>query len=181
MVEVAPAFRRALPADAAALAGFMARTFREAYEGTCDARDIEAYIVEHFGPELQSKEIADARLDTLLVFMGDDLAGYAQLREGPAPASVVAGRPYEIKRFYVDHSWQGRGLAGSLMGAALAAAPAGTDRVWLQVMVSNGRAIRFYEKCGFRIVGETTFMMGADEQRDYVMVWSAEGGSSNSD
>lgn len=57
------------------------------------------------------------------------------------------------------------------MGACLREAPPGTP-IWLGVFTHNTRAIAFYAKSGFRVVGEMTFAMGEDPQRDFVMLWS---------
>jgi ribosomal protein S18 acetylase RimI-like enzyme len=43
------------------------------------------------------------------------------------------------------------------------------DVLWLGVWERNDRAIAFYEKQGFRIVGAQDFMLGSDRQRDHVM------------
>jgi diamine N-acetyltransferase len=77
----------------------------------------------------------------------------------------------EIRRFYVAASWRGRGVAGRLMTACLRVVPPGTP-VWLGVFTYNARAIAFYTKYGFRVVGDTTFLMGDDPQRDHIMQWT---------
>lgn len=53
------------------------------------------------------------------------------------------------------------------MSALLAAASAdGADVAWLGVWERNPRAIAFYAKVGFLEVGEHTFVLGRDRQRD---------------
>ncbi len=49
------------------------------------------------------------------------------------------------------------------------AAQNGHDVVWLTVWESNDRAIRFYQKYGFKEAGELTFVLGQDVQRDLYM------------
>ena len=44
------------------------------------------------------------------------------------------------------------------------------DLLWLGVWEHNPRAIAFYEKRGFRAIGAQEFLLGADRQRDLVMV-----------
>src|SRR5689334_4706743 len=41
--------------------------------------------------------------------------------------------------------------------------------LWLGVWERNSRAIAFYEKHGFQVVGEQPFLLGTDLQRDLVM------------
>jgi ribosomal protein S18 acetylase RimI-like enzyme len=45
--------------------------------------------------------------------------------------------------------------------------------VWLDVWERNTRAIEFYEKQGFTIVGEQDFVLGSDVQRDLLMARGA--------
>jgi ribosomal protein S18 acetylase RimI-like enzyme len=172
--DIPLAIRPAVPDDAAALAALAERTFRETYATMCRADDLEAYIAAHFGAARQREELEDAAMTTLLATeRGGVLAGYGQLRHGEAPAVVAGARPAEVARFYVDRPWQGRGVASALMTACLTTlARGGADAAWLGVFRANARAVRFYEKCGFTVVGLTTFTMGSDVQDDYVMARS---------
>jgi ribosomal protein S18 acetylase RimI-like enzyme len=43
------------------------------------------------------------------------------------------------------------------------------DTIWLGVWEHNDRAIRFYERWGFEIVGEKQFVLGGEKQCDVVM------------
>jgi GNAT superfamily N-acetyltransferase len=164
------AVRAAVPGDAAELAAFAARRFRETYLPACAAADVHAYADAAFTPARQAEELADPAGTTLWAEVDGRAAGYAQLRVGAAPPGVPGARPVEVARFYVDAPWHGRGVAAALLDAALrAAAERGGDVAWLAVWERNERAIRFYERRGFRRVGSATFTMGADEQRDHLM------------
>jgi ribosomal protein S18 acetylase RimI-like enzyme len=93
------------------------------------------------------------------------------LRWGTAPACVVARRPAEVQRIYVDRPWHGRGVAQALMAAMLEhARNGGADRVWLGVWEQNLRARAFYRRAGFADVGDHAFRLGDEVQRDRVMV-----------
>jgi GNAT superfamily N-acetyltransferase len=162
--------RVATPEDARALTAFMTDCFRETYVSLCAAEDIDAYVAGAFLEPRQRAELQDPSMRTLLIEERDAWAGYAQLKWGE-PAPSVRGRPaVELARFYVDRPWQGRGVAQVLMRAALEAAAAEGARVaWLGVWQRNPRAVRFYEKAGFRVVGTQGFTMGRDVQQDHVM------------
>jgi ribosomal protein S18 acetylase RimI-like enzyme len=56
------------------------------------------------------------------------------------------------------------------MHATLAAAAAsGGAGAWLGVNSQNARAIRFYEKSGFRKVGTKSFRLGSTIEHDFVL------------
>src|SRR6185436_10061556 len=103
--------RRGTPADAASLAEFGARTFFETFAADNTAEDMAKHLASAWSPALQEAELRNPLLETLLaVDTGGSLAGYAQLRAEHGPACVPTRAPIELKRFYVDKPWQGRGL-----------------------------------------------------------------------
>ena len=164
--------RAATRGDAAALSEFGARTFFETFAADNTPEDMRMHLESAWRPELQQAEIADPSLDTLLAF-GEhgELAGFAQLRAGHAPAGITTRKPIELKRFYVDKPWQGLGVARRLMEAVEAQAHArGARELWLGVWERNVRAQAFYRKCGFRQVGTQVFVVGRDPQTDHVML-----------
>lgn len=167
--------RRAVPADAPYLAGLAERTFRETYAEFNSPADMDRYVAEHFGPDRQALELHEGPTVTLVAEDGERLAGYAQLRWSEPPACVAGKSPMEVARFYVDRTWHGRGLAQRLMAAVVDAARSeGAGILWLGVWERNPRAIAFYRKCGFREAGTQTFVLGADPQRDLVLVRDQE-------
>ena len=154
--------RRAGEADAASLAEFAARVFVETFGPDNTAADVDAYVAKTYGVALQTREIADPHIVTLLVEEEGTLIGFAQMR--------IDRDAVEIARFYVDRAWHGRGVAQRLMDACCAIArDLAVARIWLGVWERNARAIAFYEKCGFRDIGSQPFLLGTDLQTDRVM------------
>jgi GNAT superfamily N-acetyltransferase len=92
-------------------------------------------------------------------------------RESAPPSCVTGPAPIELARFYVDRPWHGHGIAPLLLDACIAEARRrGGKTLWLGVYEHNKRAVRFYEKGGFRDVGSHYFVLGSDKQIDRVMV-----------
>ena len=50
----------------------------------------------------------------------------------------------------------------------------GHKTIWLDVWEKNKRAIRFYEKWGFRLVGNAQYVIGRDVTDDFIMEWSEQ-------
>lgn len=170
-----PMVRAARPGEAAAVAAFAGRLFEETYAPTCRAEDVLAYHSAHFTPERMADELRDPRGTLLLAEVEGAPAGYAQLRQGAAPPEVEGKDPVEIARFYVDAPWHGRGVARALLRAVLATArERGAGALWLTVWEKNARALAFYRKLGFRVVGARDFRMGEDLQHDHLMARGVE-------
>ena len=163
--------RRGSVADAGALAAFAARTFEETFGAANRPEDMARHLAEAYGMAHQSRELADPDWVSLLVEIGADLAGYAQVRRHPAPECVNGPAPIELHRFYVDRPWHGKGIAQRLMAAVhQTAAELGGQTLWLGVWEHNPRAIAFYLKYGFLDAGSTTFQVGSDRQTDRVLL-----------
>lgn len=156
-----------------ALAALGERTFRETFAATNTATDMEAYAQQAFSLERVRSELADPDSAFFLAFAEGAHApgGYAKLRTGEPDASVTGPEPIEIERIYVERSAIGRGLGAALMRRCLVEATArGRKTVWLGVWEHNDRAIAFYERWGFEIVGSHVFQLGSDAQNDLIMV-----------
>ena len=91
--------------------------------------------------------LADAR-------NGGAPVGYAVL-DSPQLTIAEPG-DLEVKRIYVLSRFHGTGVGSRLMTAALdEARHRGAQRALLGVYANNHRALAFYAKYGFEIVGET--------------------------
>jgi ribosomal protein S18 acetylase RimI-like enzyme len=162
--------RRATADDAAPLAELALRSFLDAFEALNDPDDVAAYTARAYGPAQQAAEIANPDIVTLVGKVDGRMAGYAQLRWIPPGPGVDGPEPVEIMRFYLDAQWHGRGIAQRLMDATLRTArEEGARTVWLAVWERNPRAMAFYAKYGFRLVGQQDFQLGSERQNDFVM------------
>jgi ribosomal protein S18 acetylase RimI-like enzyme len=165
--------RVATPADAAALSRAAATFFLDTFGAANRREDIEAYLASAFSQAKQHEELigADNRIWLAIAGTGD-IAGYAHVRRSATPSGASVGRRHavEIARIYAGQQWQGRGVGAALMDQCVATAREwGGEVLWLGVWERNPRAIAFYEKHGFQVVGEQPFLLGADLQRDLVM------------
>jgi GNAT superfamily N-acetyltransferase len=159
-------------ADAARLAEFGARTFRETFAAYNSDADMRAHLGASFGAEMQRREIEDPANDSLaLVDAAGRWLGFAQLRIGSSAPGVPPAGSIELWRFYVDQPWHGRGVAAALMaGTKQRAVERGATWLWLGVWERNPRAQAFYRKHGFETVGRKTFVVGTDPQTDDVLL-----------
>lgn len=163
--------RRAHPADAATLAELAERTFRDTFTVGNDPAQMALHCATSFGPGIQAREIEDPGWVTIVADEDGELIGFAQLRLGSPKACVAAECPAELYRLYVAGRWHGRGVAQQILNEVMVtAARAGSDRIWLGVWERNPRALAFYRKYGFEVVGDHVFRFGTESQTDLIMV-----------
>jgi ribosomal protein S18 acetylase RimI-like enzyme len=163
------AIRTATIADRAALTAFGRRTFHETFAGQNTVGDMQTYLDAAFNERQQTTELTDPDRITLLAESDGVLVGYAQIRRGVPEPCVVERDSVELVRLYVDRDLQGHGVAQQLLQVAEASAATAARGMWLGVWERNARAIAFYTRCGYAIVGSHPFRLGEDLQTDHVM------------
>lgn len=167
--------RKATTDDAGPLAALAAVTFPLACPPSSSPADIAAHLAGTLSDEHFRGYLADQDTTILVIDADGQLCDYSLLVDRPAAdpdvASVLTLLPsVEISKCYVHPDYHGLGAAAELMHASLqAAAAAGGAGAWLGVNSQNARAIRFYEKSGFRTVGTKSFQLGSTVEHDFVL------------
>lgn len=162
--------RYATEADAALLANLGARTFKDSFGSLNRPEDIEDYITTNFSLAKIGEELRDPASIFFIQYDDGKAIGYAKLSTHKNSTREKGITPIELVRIYVDQPAIGKGYGSALMQACLEEAKrTGYDTIWLGVWEKNDQAIRFYERWGFRVVGNRKFVLGEDVQNDLVM------------
>ncbi|WP_411210154.1 GNAT family N-acetyltransferase [Bacillus safensis] len=87
-----------------------------------------------------------------------------------AQSEEMGSEALEIERIYIKQSFQKQGLGRYLIDQAIEIAKNHHKQdVWLGVWEHNKAAIAFYQKLGFVQTGVHAFLMGDEEQMDFIM------------
>jgi len=177
-----PVFRVATAADADGVAALAARTFALACPPTTTARAIAEHIRTVLSSARFRAHLADPACRVVLAEVDGRPVGYTMVVAAPPTDADVTGalrlRPeVELSKVYVEQGSHGAGVARPLMTETLRVArelagERGRDAdagIWLGVNEHNARAIRFYERSGFRIVGTRSFRLPDAVETDHVM------------
>lgn len=163
--------RRCELSDLAALQVLAYRTYDETFRSMNPPETMDAYLGGAFATERMEAELRNPDSAFFFLYHDDSLAGYLKLNEKQAQTDFRDKDWLEIERVYVKKEFQGLGLGKLLVAKGIEAAQEkGKPAVWLGVWEKNEKAIAFYRKVGFRIVGTHDFIMGEERQRDYLMV-----------
>jgi GNAT superfamily N-acetyltransferase len=138
--------RPAIAADAEAVARIWREGWRDGHLG-----HVPVALVEVRTPESFSRRAADRVADTTVVAVDGDIAGF----------TMVTGD--EVEQIYVSRSHRGSGIAAQLLAdARRRIGDAGHQVAWLAVATGNGRARRFYERCGWADEGAFDYPASTD-------------------
>lgn len=159
-------------ADAPLLSLVACAAFLEAFAGFLDAQDILAHCEKNNSPAAFEKYLTQSGGQSWLAEAepGDAPVGYFLCCEPEMPEGIAQPGDYELKRIYLLHRYHGTGVGPALMNKAIEVAQQmDRNRLLLGVNAQNARAIAFYKKMGFEIIGERYFTVGATTHFDYVM------------
>jgi GNAT superfamily N-acetyltransferase len=125
--------RPATLSDADQVAAIWREGWRDGHLG-----HVPVALVEVRTPESFSRRAAERVAETTVAMVDGEVAGF----------TMVAGD--EVEQVYVSRSHRGSGVAALLLDGALQViGEAGHETAWLAVATGNGRARRFYERCGW--------------------------------
>jgi ribosomal protein S18 acetylase RimI-like enzyme len=165
--------RSAKPVDSEPLSLFAARVFPLGCPPHTRPADLEAFIATELTPQRFADYISQPCNRILIGEIAGRVVGYLMLVEASTHQLVTSLRPLEVRKLYVDPQLHGQGVAEALMRTAVTFFR-GFDSVWLSVYSENARAIAFYKKWGFAIIGRQHFLVGVDPQEDFIMERKAQ-------
>ena len=167
--------RKATSADAQVLSDLALKIFIDTFGPRNTPEDLEIHRKKSYSREIQLSEINDPSLIYLIAEVEGSAAGFAMIGQPRSESCSKFEKPIELFRFYVDKAWHGKGIAQPLMRECENIARAlGGKTICLSVWLENPRAIRFYEKIGFRKEGTQPYILGNDVQTDWVMARDVE-------
>lgn len=160
-------FRIAQPEDAPEIADFMIRNFLATYGHSASPDNVKKAVQDYYSVDAQHADLANDDVLNCLCIVENKIAGLAQIK---APKPDTDPHRFELSRFYVDAPYHGKGIAPVLMHEIeILARKKSAQSLWLSVWQEAAQAIRFYQKQGFVISGETIYMIGHEPANDWVM------------
>lgn len=162
--------QEATKADATLIADLSRQTFYDSFAADNTKENMDKFLNEQFTRERLMAEVGAAGNIFLLAYDGDEVAGYARIRETPHPVVAENKPAIEIARIYAVQKSIGKGVGRALMQQCIEIArQKKAPVIWLGVWEKNYKAIAFYTKWGFERFSEHVFMLGNDAQTDWLM------------
>ncbi|GMU43516.1 MAG: GNAT family N-acetyltransferase [Xanthomonadales bacterium PRO6] len=167
--------RLAASDQAPLLSRLMTQTFLAAYGDVAPPAAIARHIERHYDARDIARRIDAGVIEVHLLESAGQDAGYLQLGFGMAAPAALAGlRTLEVQRCYLRPEYIGTGAGGLLIERAQRRArETGAQALHLSVYQQAPRAVRFYEKHGFRRTAPVKYYIDDVVYDDWLMVWWA--------
>ena len=185
---VKPHLRRATIRDAGQISQVISKTWSYFFAYSVPQIDHDTYLSTSLSANQISQDIDDVQSRWLVIaiptpFDQTEIAsleslereqeviiGAAQLVIGSTKSCLTLDSPVELRRLYLDSNHHGGGLGKLLLsGVEEMGSQEGFKSIWLGVWEGNDNGRRFYEKMGFKHVGEYWFLAGKSRRRDLIL------------
>nr|WP_299384678.1 GNAT family N-acetyltransferase [Allomuricauda sp.] len=135
-----------------------------------DANDLESYYQRTFSVTKLKSSLAKNHNVFWLAYLDELPVGYAKLKlDSPSPFLDTV-KVCQLQKIYVLKDFLARKVGVELQNTMLERAQSeGFEQIWLSVLKENLRAIRFYEKNGFKVLGDHDFSIGKEDFEFQVM------------
>ncbi|MGN7410267.1 GNAT family N-acetyltransferase [Sporosarcina sp. SAFN-010] len=145
-------------------------TFEKTFSKQNSPENLAGYMEMAFTFRQLEKELSNTSSQFFFIYFNNEVSGYLKLNVDEAQSEVVDQDSLEIERIYIKSEFQKRGLGKCLLNKAQEIAKeCGKKKIWLGVWEKNENAIAFYNTQGFIQSGTHTFVMGDEEQMDFIM------------
>jgi ribosomal protein S18 acetylase RimI-like enzyme len=163
--------RRATPRDALALACLTKVVFTTTYGAVLEHEILQRYLATHASPTAMTDALSAPDVAYTVALTETRLIGFSKVAVTKAPTAIPCAKPIELAKLYVDPAYHGTGVAGQLLAHTLAMVQdRGHTSLWLCVWKANARALAFYRKWSFAVVGEQPVYVESVAFDDWVMM-----------
>lgn len=150
--------RKATIDDAELLCGLCAKTFVESHGHSSPPEDIEKYIQEKYSLPAIQEELNDPKNIYHILSYQDKAAGYSKILYDVPPHDADQKHTCKLERIYLLKNYYDLQLGKKLLEFNInLSKEQGQKGIWLFVWKGNKRAVLFYTKAGFKIIGAYDF------------------------
>jgi ribosomal protein S18 acetylase RimI-like enzyme len=163
--------RRADISDSAIIASLGRITFTETFGDLFPKRGLEDYLIKTFSVENISFSLGKKNNIYWLAFEDGNPVGYAKIKLDSEAEEIGNDEQIQLQKIYVLKEYLDKNIGSALMKEILSYEKINTGSVlWLVVLYSNERAIKFYDRFGFKKFKKHYQQIGAINFKYEIMV-----------
>lgn len=152
------AIRKALPSDYRDVAHIGRISVEEAHRDSCSKEDMETFLRETYHDKTIEQELLDPSHSYHILHYDQKPAGFSKVVLNAPHPNISGTNVTKLDRIYLLGEYLGLGLGGALLNFNIEFAKANSQEgMWLFTWTGNTRAINFYHRAGFTIIGSHRF------------------------
>jgi len=154
--------RKVSVTDVDLLAQLGPQTFIESHGHSAAKEDVESYISTAYSIEACQQELADAKNIYHFIYYNNKPAGFSKIILNSAAPGIAATNITKLERIYVLKQFYNMKLGLALLNFNIELSKQHNQTgMWLYTWIENERAVNFYKKAGFKIIGSYDFKISA--------------------
>lgn len=152
--------RKATVNDVANIIAIGTKTFLETYLTNTPKEAVETFIKQTFDKTTVTEELLNPAIYYHLIYQEDTLVGYSKIVLNVANPNIRQQHITKLDRFYVLKEFHGQNFGKQLFDYIVNFTQTKQQEgIWLYVLIENKRAVNFYTKNNFKIVGYHDFVI----------------------
>ncbi len=152
--------KRATIDDFRAIADIGNISVKEAHKGSCPAEDLDEYMKDHYNDLAIQKELEDLNNIYQILLYNEKPAGFSKILLNAEHENIKEKNVAKLDRIYLLNEYFDLKLGIELLKANIELAKQNKQAgIWLVTWVGNSRAINFYTKAGFEVIGSYHFQV----------------------
>jgi len=145
---------KATEKDSANIARIGKVAVEESHRGSSPEEVMNEFLDRNYNPEAIANEIKDPKNIYYLINYNDQPAGFSKIVLNARHDSIAAENVAILDRIYLAREFYGLKLGLELLKFNIELAKKNNQSgMWLYVWIGNKRAVDFYSKAGFKIIG----------------------------
>ena len=139
-------------------------TFMEAHHTSASIKALECYLNKVYQEERFLEELENPNNIFHLIYFNEEPVGFSKITLSETNAAITKDNVTKLDRIYVLKEYYDKKLGVELFKNLVSVSKENKQTgLWLYVWVKNERAINFYKKMGFLVVGSYDFVLSKNK------------------
>lgn len=135
-------------------------SYIESHGSSAEAADIDVYLKEKYNYEVFKAELNDGKNIYHIIYHDKQPAGYSKIMLNTPHSNIQIENVTKLERLYLLKEFYGLKLGLELFNLNLELSKNSNQAgMWLFVWKENHRAVAFYKRTGFKIIGTYNFKL----------------------
>ena len=150
--------RPATPADHKAIAAIGRAAVELSHRESCSAEDMNAFLNAWYNEDAILAELNEPTHIYHVILYDGEVAGFSKMVLNATHPNVARDNATKLDRIYLSSEYYDKKLGYELLAHNIALSKKhGQSGMWLFTWQGNARAVNFYKRNGFAIIGEHKF------------------------
>jgi diamine N-acetyltransferase len=157
-----PSIIKATIKDLPVLAEIGRQSFIESHGHSAPVKDIDEFVAIRFNENNLAIELSDPSTIFHIIYQDDEPAGYSKIMLNTGHPDIQIPNLTKLERIFLLQQYYGTSLGNQLFRFILDLSKSYQQSgMWLYAWTENTRALNFYKKNGFEVIGDYQYKISA--------------------